>query len=72
MISYSLFCIALICYFVYATIWNITRFSYFIKCLKIKKCSDSTCKFNSSCTKYREELMEEDTERLLKLIEQLK
>ncbi|GFI62341.1 hypothetical protein IMSAG049_01523 [Clostridiales bacterium] len=56
---------------IYMVVWNIKRFIYFIKCFKIKKCSNKNCKFNSYCNKYKTTLTKEEIEQLQNLIDQL-
>lgn len=51
-------------------IGNFIRCWYYIKCFKIKKCSDKQCRYNAYCHKYVEVLTQEDKERLQKLIDQ--
>ena len=62
---------ALICFLVYTVIWNIARLIYFIKCFKVKKCSNRNCKMSFCCGKYEEVLTKEEAEQLLKLIEEM-
>lgn len=70
MILNEIFCIIVFCFYVYCAIWNIPRFVYFLKCFKIKKCSNRECKFNSFCDKYKKILTEEEFERLLKMLDE--
>lgn len=65
-----IFSIILFCFFVICVIWNIARFIYFIKCFKIKKCSNRNCKMNFCCDKYKEVITDEEIERLIKMIDE--
>jgi len=52
-------------------LWNVVRFYYFIKCIKVKRCSNRKCRFNQYCYKYQEVLTEEEVDELNKMIDQL-
>lgn len=49
-------------------VFNVARFLYWIKCRKIKDCSDRSCRFKIFCYKYYEVYTEEEIKRLRKMI----
>lgn len=55
---------------IYSLFWNIVRFVYFFKCIKVQACSDSSCRNKNYCDKYGSKLTDEEAEELLKLLEQ--
>ena len=67
-----IFSIILFCFIVICVVWNIARFIYFIKCFKIKKCSNRNCRMNFCCDKYKEVLTAEEAEMLLKMLDEFK
>lgn len=52
-------------------IFNIAQVIYFIKCFKVRECSNKTCHFREFCGKYRTIRTEEDIKRIRMLIEEL-
>lgn len=53
-------------------IGNSIRIWYYIKCIKIKKCSKRQCRYREYCHKYAEVLTQQDKERIQMLIDQLR
>ncbi len=51
--------------------WIVVRLYYFIKCIKVKKCSNRKCRFNQYCYKYQEVLTKEEVDELNRMIDQL-
>lgn len=49
---------------------NIVRIVIWVKCFKVKKCNNRKCLFR--CCKYKEILNEEDYQRILQIITDLK
>ena len=52
--------------------FNTAHAMYFIKCFKIKKCSNKNCHFKEFCDKYEDVWMQEDIEKINKLIEEIR
>ena len=52
-------------------IFNIAQAVYFIKCFRIKQCSNKNCHFKQFCKKYKKPWTKEDLERINRLIEEL-
>ena len=44
---------------------------YFLKCIKVWKCSYGRCKYHNCCFKYKETYTKEDIERIQKLTDAL-
>ena len=59
-------------FLLYSLAWNIVRFIYFVKCLKITECSNEKCKYKHFCSKYQDMITDEEIEELLKLLDQFK
>lgn len=51
---------------------NIARFIMWIKCFKIKECSNRKCRYHVCCRKYKDEYEERQTEDLYLLIKKYK
>ena len=62
---------ALIFVFGLLIIGNIVRLVYYIKCIRIKKCTDKQCRVKEYCPKYQESWTEEEREHLQRLIDKL-
>ncbi len=68
MILHLFVIIFLILFFTMIIVFNVARFVYWIKCIKIKECSNRKCRFNVFCYKYYEKYTEEEIARLRKMI----
>ena len=55
----------------FLVIGNIIRIVYFIKCIKIKKCSDRNCRVNEYCPKYKFIWTDADIKEMQELTDRL-
>ncbi len=62
--------IFLILFITMIVVFNVARFVYWLKCIKIKECSNRKCRFKIFCYKYCVKYTEEEIERLRKMIEE--
>lgn len=53
--------IVILCWIVF--LWH------FIKCIRIKKCSDKNCKFHEYCLKYEGQITDKEIESLLNILD---
>lgn len=61
--------IFLFLFFAMIVVFNVARVIYFIKCIRVKRCSKDSCHFKIFCDKYHEKLTEEDIERIQKMLD---
>ncbi len=50
---------------------NLIRLWYFMKCLGVKDCQNSKCRYSEYCFRHQDGITEEEKEELIKYLEQL-
>lgn len=61
----------LILFLLFLIVGNIIRLIYFVKCIRIKKCSNRTCMVKEYCPKHETIWTDKYIEHLEKIIEEL-
>ncbi len=70
MVAYWVVNIFMVFFILMIVVFNVARIVYFIKCFKVKDCSDRHCQFKMFCHKYDEVYTDEEIARILAKLEE--
>lgn len=70
MVAYWVVNIFMFFFILMIVVFNVARIVYFIKCFKVKDCSDRHCQFKMFCHKYDEVYTDEEIARILAKLEE--
>ena len=70
MVAYWVVNIFMVFFILMIVVFNVARIVYFIKCFKVKDCSDRHCQFKMFCHKCDEVYTDEEIARILAKLEE--